>query len=152
MFKTDFPVTKPQLSKAMDVVIDHLGDWPEDEWFTIDDTLDLNLWHDGATMFANVYPVVDGSPDTSQFLRIFELSKRWRGWSARDDYQALYGDHKMFDLAELIEWGYETSGDWDEAVRVYTEQAKRDGIVIIATPENFKDAKKAFYHNFDKET
>lgn len=151
MFKTDFPVTKEQLSKAMDIVIKNLEDWPEDEWFTIDDDLNLNLFHDGITIFATVYPVVDGSPDTSRFLRIFELSKRWREWSARDDKQDLYGDHQVFEIAELINWGYETSGDFDEAMRVYIEQTQLNGKVLVILPEDAQNAKKSFETEFPLE-
>ena len=28
---------------------------------------------------------------------------------------------KIFNIAELISWGYETGGDFDEALRVYGE-------------------------------
>lgn len=30
--------------------------------------------------------------------------------------------NQEFNFAELIEWGYETDGDFGEALRIYTEQ------------------------------
>jgi hypothetical protein len=31
--------------------------------------------------------------------------------------------NQEFNFAELIEWGYETGGDFDEALRIYTEHS-----------------------------
>ncbi len=72
--QTDSWITRVGLKRAMDIVCDHINDWPEDKWVSIGKDFDVNLWTEtpGTRRIASLYPVVDGSPDTSRFVRIFE--------------------------------------------------------------------------------
>lgn len=56
---------------------------------------------------------------------------------------------KIFNIAELISWGYETSGDFDEALRVYSEfvPSVRDEIVNF-TETQMSIIEKKFNDNF----
>ena len=53
-----------------------------------------------------------------------------------------------FSLAELIEWGYETSGDFDEAVRVYTEMSHSAGFNVQITETEMVRAQEEFELEF----
>lgn len=63
---------------------------------------------------------------------------------------SLHGRPKQIDLsvAELIEWGYETSGDFEEALRVYTEASARAGFELQYTETELVRAREEFVHNF----
>ncbi|MHC4752300.1 MAG: hypothetical protein ACYTFW_20800 [Planctomycetota bacterium] len=51
---------------------------------------------------------------------------------------------KDLNVAELIEWGYETSGDFDEAVRVYSDKAFLDGFELQYTETELVRAREDF--------
>lgn len=61
-----------------------------------------------------------------------------------------HGSPKPIDLsvAELIEWGYETSGDFDEALRVYTDMSKLAGFELQYTETELARAREEFVQNF----
>ena len=47
-------------------------DWPEDEWESVSDDYDLNVWKDiEGHCHATIYNVVDGETDTSCWVTIF---------------------------------------------------------------------------------
>ena len=58
------------------------------------------------------------------------------------------GKMKRGNSAELIEWGYETSGDWDEALRVYTEQTQMEGLELFWLPNDRLKALRDFALEF----
>ena len=60
---------------------------------------------------------------------------------------------KPFNVAEMIEWGYETSGDFDEALRVYIEMTQSEGLALLYYPSDLELARDAFKREFgDKES
>lgn len=79
MSKKDSWITKESLKAAMEVVAERFSndEWPDDEWIPIGNQHDLNLWEDVGTKIANLYPVINGRPDTSRFIRIFTYNRRW---------------------------------------------------------------------------
>ncbi|MHA1952287.1 MAG: hypothetical protein ACW99G_15325 [Candidatus Thorarchaeota archaeon] len=60
-----------------------------------------------------------------------------------DTNSNIFSDHKDFNVAEFIEWAYETSGDYDEAMRVYIEKTQLDGQILTITPEDKVKAREA---------
>lgn len=72
-------ITKEALHAAMDIVYKHLqGDWPDDDWVSIGNYHDLNMYHyyeGGQKIMATLYPVVNNSPDTQRFVKVFELKE-----------------------------------------------------------------------------
>ena len=60
----------------------------------------------------------------------------------------IYDDHKPFNLAEFIEWAYATSGDYDEAMRVYIEHTQLAGEILTITPEDKIKAREALELEF----
>ena len=55
---------------------------------------------------------------------------------------------KRLNVAELIEWGYQTSGDFDEALRVYIEQTQREGLELFWLPNDRLKALRDFALEF----
>jgi hypothetical protein len=54
-----------------------------------------------------------------------------------------------FQKAVLIGWGYDTSGDFDEALRVYTEQERMEGNqLIVPTGDALRQIKAEFNAEF----
>jgi hypothetical protein len=53
-----------------------------------------------------------------------------------------------FSISEMIEWGYETSGDFDEALRVYTEMAALAGFNVQYTETELQRAREDFKLEF----
>lgn len=51
--------------------------WPDDDWFSIGEGWDLNLWTikepPKATQGATLYPVIDGKTMTEEFYTIYSL-------------------------------------------------------------------------------
>lgn len=55
---------------------------------------------------------------------------------------------KNLNVAELIEWGYETSGDFGEALRVYTDDSFMQGFELEYTETELVRAREDFDHEF----
>lgn len=55
---------------------------------------------------------------------------------------------KPFELAEFIHWCYETGGDFDEALRVYIEMERANGITLDIHPVDLDKARDAFKREF----
>jgi len=51
-------------------------------------------------------------------------------------------------IADLVAWGYETSGDFDEALRVYTEKSEADGYKLEYTLHDLEKARADFKLEF----
>jgi hypothetical protein len=64
-----FLPTNEEFTKAREIVSQQLdkGYWPDDEWFSVSDTVDLNLYAQGIAgdFCATLWPVVDGKTDTT---------------------------------------------------------------------------------------
>lgn len=70
-----FKVDKKVLQEAMEIVAGNIYDWPDDEWVEIEGVIDLNMFFNGVTMIATIYPIKDRHTDTSRSIRIFQLDK-----------------------------------------------------------------------------
>lgn len=58
---------------------------------------------------------------------------------------------KDLEVAELIEWGYECGGDFDESLRVYSEKAQLDGFTLEYTETELVRAREDFDREFGKD-
>ena len=68
-------VTRKALAKALKLIADLLekDQVPQDDWFAIDDDVDLNIWSDDGAMTAQLYKVAGGETDTSDYVTIFSM-------------------------------------------------------------------------------
>jgi hypothetical protein len=59
----------------------------------------------------------------------------------------------LFLITELIEWGYQTGADFDEALRVYREKSLADGkpLICIPTGKALDATKRLFKAEFAQE-
>jgi hypothetical protein len=80
-------------------------DFPEDDWQSISDNWDLNLWMDeNGNPRATMYPVLNGSTDTSVWIevdgiRIYECGWCYSKFETIDELQ----DHADYDCTEKPE-------------------------------------------------
>lgn len=73
MNKSDIP--KGILQTAMRIVGERLEDFPEDEWITLSNHWELNLFTtDSGERIATIYAVKNGDIDSQDFVRIFQQS------------------------------------------------------------------------------
>lgn len=54
------------VQKVIEIITAHMGAWFDDDWFSMDDHWDLNLWQDDENCYATLYPVENGMTRTIQ--------------------------------------------------------------------------------------